>query len=316
MTYVNNRLTFAATTNTYGRELYARNAPANVALTGSSVDENVAIGTQIGTLAATDADAGETITFSLPVSTSDNSAFAIVNNTLRTASPINYETKATYNLTVRATDSLGLYTDLAVNITVNNLAELGAPLKIGNGTSSRSVIRELVADFDADVVVDADAFLLQKRTTVSSSVVLETVATSVTLSTLPSGATRATLSFSGGQTYTGGALSDGYYQTDYLRRHVRLRSNNLAFDGNGDGTAGGDYVLGAQQADNFFALFGDTSGDGLVGVTEFGQFRTAFGKNSTNVGFNPLFDFDNDGVVGIADFGQFRNRFGKPALVF
>ncbi len=97
---------------------------------------------------------------------------------------------------------------------------------------------------------------------------------------------------------------------------MRLRSNHQAYDGNGDGIAGGDYVLGAQQADKFFALFGDTSGDGLVDVTEFGQFRTSFGKQSTDVGYNPLFDFDNDSVVGIADFGQFRNRFGKPVLPF
>ncbi len=93
-------------------------------------------------------------------------------------------------------------------------------------------------------------------------------------------------------------------------------SNNQAYDGNGDGIAGGDYVLGAQQADNFFALFGDTNGDGLVGVTEFGQFRSSFGKQSTDVGYNPLFDFESDGVIGVADFGQFRNRFGKPALLF
>ncbi len=78
--------------------------------------------------------------------------------------------------------------------------------------------------------------------------------------------------------------------TNHLCASVRLRSNNLAYDGNSDGIAGGDYVLGAQQADKFFALFGDTSGDGLVDVAEFGQFRTSFGKRSTDVGYNPQFD--------------------------
>ncbi len=189
-------------------------------------------------------------------------------------------------------------------------------MQIGTGGSSRSVIRQLVVDFDADVLVDSNAFLLQKRTTVNSSPVFDTVNTSFALSTLPSGATRATISFSGAQAYTGGSLSDGYYQLTIFGASVRLRSNNLAFDGNGDGIAGGDYLLGAQQADNFFALFGDTNGDGLVGVTEFGQFRSTFGKQSSDVGYNPLFDFDNDFVIGVADFGQFRNRFGKPALPF
>ncbi len=35
-------------------------------------------------------------------------------------------------------------------------------------------------------------------------------------------------------------------------------------------------MIGAAEADNYFALFADTSGDGIVGVTEFGQFRTSF----------------------------------------
>ncbi len=85
-------------------------------------------------------------------------------------------------------------------------------MQIGSGGISRSVVRQLVVDFDADVLVDTNAFLLQKRTTFNGSPVLDTVTTSFALATLPSGATRATLSFSGVQTYTGGSLSDGYYQ--------------------------------------------------------------------------------------------------------
>ncbi len=114
-------------------------------------------------------------------------------SSLRTASVFNFETKSTYNITVRAADQAGAFSEQTFIISVNNLAELGAPVQIGGGTAARSVIRQLVVDFDADVIVDPNAFLLQKRTLVNSSPVFDTVSTSFALSTLPSGATRATV---------------------------------------------------------------------------------------------------------------------------
>ncbi len=216
----------------YGRELYKLNsAPTNIAISNNMINENVPLGTEVGTLSATDPDAGSTITFSLPIGMGDNSALTIVGNSLRTASPINFETRSTLNITVRATDNAGAFADQVLAINVNNLAELGSPVQIGGGTTNRSIIKQLVVDFDSDVVVDAGAFLLQKRT---SATVLDTVNTSFALSTLPSGATRATITFSGAQTYSDNSLSDGYYQLSIFGASVRLRSNNQAFDGNGD----------------------------------------------------------------------------------
>ncbi len=99
------------------------------------------------------------------------------------------------------------------------------------------------------------------------------------------------------KTYVSGSLSDGFYQLTIFGANVRLRSNNSAYDGNGDGIAGGDYVFGSQAADNFFALYGDTNGDGLVGVAEFGQFSIFLWQAITDVGYNPLFDYDGDGAI-------------------
>ncbi len=174
-----------------------------MALTATNINENLPTGTQVGTLSAIDPNVGDVITFSLPAGVGDNSAFTILGNALRTASVFNFETKSSYNITVRAADQAGAFSDQIFTINVNNLAELGAPVRIGAGTAARSVIRQLVVDFDADVIVDTNAFLLQKRTLVNSNVVLDTVSTSFALSTLPSGATRATITFSGAQTYTG-----------------------------------------------------------------------------------------------------------------
>ncbi len=100
-----------------------------------------------------------------------------------------------------------------------------------------------------------------------------------------------------------------------LSANIRRASDNVAFDGDGDGIAGGNFILGDDEEENFFALFGDTDGDRLVGVTEFGQFRSSFGKASGDPAYNGLFEFDGDNAVGIADFGQFRSRFGQPKMI-
>lgn len=68
-----------------------------------------------------------------------------------------------------------------------------------------------------------------------------------------------------------GATSDGYYQLTVDGTKINLAGQQLDVDGNGLG--GDTYTLGAAEADNFFALYGDTNGDGLVGIAEFGQFR-------------------------------------------
>ncbi len=96
----------------------------------------------------------------------------------------------------------------------------------------------------------------------------------------------------------------------------KITRSGQQLDANGNGQLGSVYTLGAAEADNFFALYGDTNGDGLVSVAEFGEFRGTFGKQAGEAGYNYLFDFDGDGAVGIADFGQFRNRFGKPKMIF
>ncbi len=216
-----NRVAFVAGTQSFGRELYVVSAPpTGIALSSNTIDENLPIGTTVGTLSASDPDPGDVITFSLPAGLGDNNAFAVVGNSLRTASLLNFETKSTYNIVVRAADQFGVVADASLSVLVKNLAELGTPIQIGNGSAARSVVRQLVIDFDSDVIVDTNAFLLQKRTLVNNNVVFDTVSTSFSLATLPSGATRATISFSGAQTYTGGSLADGYYQLTIFGANV------------------------------------------------------------------------------------------------
>ncbi len=124
--------------------------------------------------------------------------------------------------------------------------------------------------------------------------------------------TIVTLNFQGALTRgPSAALVDGYYQLTV--DGSKISRTGITLDVNRDGVGGDTYLFGDQEVDKFFALFGDTDGDGQVGIAEFGQFRAAFGSTPGQAAYNALFDYDGSGV-GISDFGQFRSRFGKRLL--
>jgi hypothetical protein len=94
-------------------------APTAVTLSANTVDEN-ALGATIGTLTATDADAGDTFTF-----TTDNADFVIDGDTLSLAEGVayDYEKIPSTVLSVTVTDNGGLeYTD-TLSIDVNDLLD-------------------------------------------------------------------------------------------------------------------------------------------------------------------------------------------------
>ena len=119
--------------------------------------------------------------------------------------------------------------------------------------------------------------------------------------TTNAGQTVVTLSFSGSFSENK-SLIDGRYNLTVLASQF----TGAGFDGDGNGTAGDNYVVVGTPttAPKLFRLFGDSDGDGAVAANDFVQFRLAFG------GSNPVFDFDNDGAVAASDFIQFRLRFG------
>ena len=100
-------------------------APTALALTSTSVLENAASGTTVGTLAGTDADAGDTFTYTLVSGTgsTDNASFTIVGNNIRTAALLDFETKSSYSVRVRVTDAAGLSFERVFTITVTDVNE-------------------------------------------------------------------------------------------------------------------------------------------------------------------------------------------------
>ena len=114
-------------------------APTEVLLDNSTIDESSSAGTVIGALSASDPDAGDTHTFTLL----DNGggAFEIVNgNELVVADGANldFETQASYQISVRAMDSTGLSRDELLTISVNDLNEAPDSLTLTGGSVAES----------------------------------------------------------------------------------------------------------------------------------------------------------------------------------
>ena len=119
-----------------------------------SVPENTVAGEEIGApVAASDAN-GDALTYAL--SGTDAAAFDIISATgqLQTKAALDYETKATYSVTVTATDSGGLSDSVDVTITVTDVDEAGTgdPLvdgydADGSGTIDRAEVGQAVRDF-------------------------------------------------------------------------------------------------------------------------------------------------------------------------
>ena len=92
--------------------------------TTRSVAENTAAGQNIGTaVAATDADSGASLTYSL--GGTDSASFAIVSSSgqLQTKAALDYETKSSYSVTVSVSDGKGGSDSITVTINVTDVPE-------------------------------------------------------------------------------------------------------------------------------------------------------------------------------------------------
>ena len=119
------RSTSAASANVFEiNATFATNsAPTDVVASATTVAENMPAGTTVGMLTAEDPDAGNTFTYSLVSGTgsTDNAAFTIDGDQLRTAASFDFETKNTYSVRVRATDQGGLFTEKVLSVGVTDV---------------------------------------------------------------------------------------------------------------------------------------------------------------------------------------------------
>ncbi|AFY73019.1 VCBS repeat-containing protein [Synechococcus sp. PCC 7502] len=121
--------------------------PTDLVLNTSSINENVAANSIVGSFTSTDPDSSNTFSYSLVTGTgsTDNASFSIVNgNQLSINTSPDYETKSSYSVRVRTTDQGGLTYEKALTIGVNNLNEAPTDLSLSATTINENVATNIV----------------------------------------------------------------------------------------------------------------------------------------------------------------------------
>ncbi|MCC5658162.1 cadherin domain-containing protein [Nostoc sp. XA010] len=118
------------------------NVPTDLSLSNTTVNENVAANSLIGSLSTTDPDASNTsntFTYNLVSGTgsTDNATFSIVNgNELRINSRPDFEAQSIYTIRVRTTDQGGLSYEEPLLVNVNNFSGLNYIASYGDLTNA------------------------------------------------------------------------------------------------------------------------------------------------------------------------------------
>jgi len=127
--------------------------PTNVTLDGTTVTENSPIGTVIGSLSTSDANAGDTHTYSIVEDYGDGASFSLSGNILTTAVVFDVESTTYYTVLVRSTDQTGLsfHKYLSLELTVNAPPEITGLVVSEGGqgdavTLTTTVIDPVVSD--------------------------------------------------------------------------------------------------------------------------------------------------------------------------
>jgi hypothetical protein len=104
-------------------------APSGISLSGDTLPENKGVGATVGTLSGTDEDSSDSLSFTLVRGDgdTDNASFTIDGTALKAAENFDYDTKSSYSIRVRLTDSGGLTYEKQLTISVTDVVENTAP---------------------------------------------------------------------------------------------------------------------------------------------------------------------------------------------
>ncbi|MGL2994952.1 MBG domain-containing protein [Flavobacterium sp. TSSA_36] len=139
------------------------NAPTNITLSASAIDENIAANSTVGSLSSTDADSGNTFTYTLVAGTgsTDNASFNISGSNLRISASPDFETKSSYSVRIRTTDQGSLTFEKAFTITINDLSDINqAPTDIALSASAidENVVANSTVGALSSTDVDSSSF--------------------------------------------------------------------------------------------------------------------------------------------------------------
>ncbi|MDH4465545.1 MAG: IPTL-CTERM sorting domain-containing protein [Acidovorax sp.] len=132
-------------------------APTNINLSASAINENVAANSTVGTFSTTDADAANTFTYTLVAGagSTDNAAFNITGSSLRISSSPDFETKSSYSVRVRSADQGGLFFERAFTITVTNVNEAPSDISLSASAINENVAANSTVGTFSTIDVDA-----------------------------------------------------------------------------------------------------------------------------------------------------------------
>lgn len=132
-------------------------APTEITIGNSSVDEDVAIGTVVGSFSTTDADVSDTFTYEFVSGDgdTDNASFTIDGENLVTATSLDFETQSSYSVRVRSTDGASASVEQVFTITVADVNDAPTAISIDNSSvDESSAIGTVVGEFST---ADEDA---------------------------------------------------------------------------------------------------------------------------------------------------------------
>jgi len=126
--------------------------PTDISLSNSSVAENAAVNTVVGTLSTTDPDSSNTFTYTLVAGTgdTDNASFNISGSSLRSSASFDFESKNSYSVRIRTTDQGGLLFEKAFTITVTNVNEAPVAENGSAGTNEDTPVAITLVASDVD----------------------------------------------------------------------------------------------------------------------------------------------------------------------
>jgi hypothetical protein len=132
-------------------------APTNLTLTPTTIDENKPVGTVVGTLTPIDQDVGDnyTYTFVAGAGSDDNSKFTLSGNRVLSAVSFDFETKSIYTIRVLATDAAGHQIERQFTIGINDTKD--APvISLADPTLTTTGRKAVVVD-PAATITDIDS---------------------------------------------------------------------------------------------------------------------------------------------------------------
>ncbi|MFC2138406.1 PKD domain-containing protein, partial [Bacteroidota bacterium] len=100
-------------------------APTDITLSANQIAENKPAGTSIGELSTDDPNDGDIHVYSFISGTNNNSSFSISENVLYSGKIFDYETKSSYMVSIRTTDTAGASYDEDFTISITDVDEVG-----------------------------------------------------------------------------------------------------------------------------------------------------------------------------------------------